>query len=454
MSEPRVSDRMKGTADCASKRPGFLSLLGAVDEVAEVDVKAETMKQNKRAIVRRRTQQLVYLELGRENGGVMLNLSEEGCGFQAITPVKIGETRFGFQINGGRRIAGDAEIVWADESGVMGGLRFIALPPEARKEIRSWLEETNAPVEYGYASAAAASAAAAGAAVGARTSRATVPPPAAPDPYTREAAPNVRAPQQEPPPPPPQRPAYSNASSLGYPVLDEPRYNSPFTEAIVPYQYQQQRRSASVWRGIAVAATLIAVLALGIMYQKDVGNSLIWLGETLSGNKTKASSVTPAEKPADSASSALPTTKPEVAPDNSADKNSTGALPDSDPVAESKKAADDTAKLAETKPQSPSTTPNASNISDRSVSALDRQNAAAAQKPEPNWSETDSVDALWGAVQAGSVSAEVSLAERFARGAGVNKNCDQAKVLMKAAANKGNREARLRLYELETNGCQ
>ena len=284
------------------------------------------MKQNNRAIVRRRTQQLVYLELGRENGGVMLNLSEEGCGFQAITPVKIGETRFGFQINGGRRIAGDAEIVWADESGVMGGLRFIALPPEARKEIRSWLEETNAPVEYGYASAVAASAAAAGAGVGARPNRANVPPPVAPDPYShpREAAPSVRVPQHEAPPPPPQqqRPAYSNASSLGYPVLDEPRYNSPFTEAIVPYQDQQQRRSASVWRGIAVAATLVAVLALGVMYQKDVGNSLIWLGETLSGNKTKASSVTPAEKPADSSSTALPTTKPEVAPDNAADKNS------------------------------------------------------------------------------------------------------------------------------------
>src|SRR3984885_10604299 len=187
MSEPFVSDRMKGTADCASKRPGFLSLLGAVTEVAEVDVKVETMDQNKRAIVRRRTQQLVYLELGREIGGVMLNLSEEGCGFQAITPVKCGESRFGFQINGGRRIAGDAEIVWADESGIMGGLRFLNLPVEAHREIRLWLEETNAPVEYGFASAAAAAGAAAGAAVAARPAWTNV----APDPYPqppREAA--------------------------------------------------------------------------------------------------------------------------------------------------------------------------------------------------------------------------------------------------------------------------
>jgi PilZ domain-containing protein len=448
MSDALVSDRMKGTADCASKRPGFLSMLGAVTEVAEADLKVETMNQNKRAIVRRRTQQLVYLELGRENGGVMLNLSEEGCGFQAITPVKCGESRFGFQINGGRRIAGDAEITWADESGVMGGLRFINLPPEARKEIRSWLEETNAPMEYGYASAATASAAAAGTAVGARPARPSV----APDPYLqqpREAAPSVRVPQQEAPP---QRPVWSNASSLGYPVAEEPRFNSPFTETIVPYPDPQQRRTAAVWRSLAVAAMVIAATALGVVYQKDVGNSLIWLGETMSG-KTKASTVVPSDRSADSPATALPRTNPESAPADAASKNSSATLPESDPVADSKKAYDDTAKLPTSKPLQGATTPGASDVSDRSVSALDRQNAAAA-KPEPNWSETDSVEALWGAVQGGSVSAEVSLAERFARGAGVNKNCDQAKVLMKAAADKGNREARLRLYELETQGCQ
>src|SRR5579871_5959272 len=354
MSEAFVSDRMKGTAGCASKRPGFLTMFGAVTEVAEVDVKVESMKQNKRTIVRRRTQQLVYLELGRENGGVMLNLSEEGCGFQAITPVKCGESRFGFQINGGRRIAGDAEIAWADESGVMGGLRFVNLPPEARKEIRTWLEETNAPMEYGYASAAAASAAA----VGARAARANV----APEPYPRETN-NFRPPEPEAPA---VQPAWSNARTTGYPVLEEPRYASPFTEAIVPYP-DQHRRSASVWRGIAVAATLIAMLALGIMYQKDVGNSLIWLGETMSG-KTKASTVIPREKPADDSTTSLPTPNPGTSSDALTDKNPGAPLPDSDPVAESKKAYDDTAKLPSSKTQSGATNPSASDISDHSVS--------------------------------------------------------------------------------------
>src|ERR1700685_1073337 len=107
------------------------------------------MKLDKRLIVRKRTQQLVYLELGRDNGGVMLNLSEDGCSFQAITPVKCGETRFAFQISGGRRIAGEAEVMWADDVGIMGGLRFLNLPAEARKQIRLWLQETNAPEELG-----------------------------------------------------------------------------------------------------------------------------------------------------------------------------------------------------------------------------------------------------------------------------------------------------------------
>jgi len=43
---------------------------------------------------------------------------------------------------------------------------------------------------------------------------------------------------------------------------------------------------------IAISATVVALAALGIVYQRDVGTSLIWLGETLAG-KTKASAVEP-----------------------------------------------------------------------------------------------------------------------------------------------------------------
>jgi TPR repeat protein len=85
---------------------------------------------------------------------------------------------------------------------------------------------------------------------------------------------------------------------------------------------------------------------------------------------------------------------------------------------------------------------------------LERQGTQLPKEDPEVWNANQSVESLWGAVQGGSVAAERSLAERFVRGEGVAKNCDQAKVLLRAAANRGSREARLRLYELETGGCQ
>src|SRR4029079_18446320 len=67
-----------------------------------------------------------------------------------------------FQISGGRRIAGEAGGMWGGDVGLMGGLRFFDFSlgarqqtprwlgtHKARKQIRRWLEETNAPEEYG-----------------------------------------------------------------------------------------------------------------------------------------------------------------------------------------------------------------------------------------------------------------------------------------------------------------
>jgi TPR repeat protein len=184
--------------------------------------------------------------------------------------------------------------------------------------------------------------------------------------------------------------------------------------------------------------------ALVIVYQRDVGTSLIWLGETLTG-KTKASSVVPDKQPA------------AVAPASETQSNTENpaAIPSADKNAAT--IPDDSGLPREKEP--PATGrgdggPNGVGLdaSGRGESVLERQGLPA--KTDASFNEGDSVESLWGAVQGGSVSAEVSLAERFARGEGVNKNCDQAKVLMKAAADRGNREARLRLYEMETGGCR
>jgi hypothetical protein len=240
------------------------------------------MKQDERSITRKRTQQLVYLELGRDNGGVMLNLSEEGCGFQAISPVKLGKTRFAFQISGGRRIAGEGDVEWVDDAGIMGGLRFASLTPEARKQIRMWLADTNAPEELGEGVLPAA----------------TPGPPAeapafqpanggylgAPSGSSRQTQPqaSVRVAEAEAPLSPP----WANLTAT-LPNLEEERARFPLLQGDGSYHFPR-RKSRGAWRTISVLMTLAAVGALAYVYQRDVGTSLIWVGETLAG-KTKAS---------------------------------------------------------------------------------------------------------------------------------------------------------------------
>jgi TPR repeat protein len=51
-------------------------------------------------------------------------------------------------------------------------------------------------------------------------------------------------------------------------------------------------------------------------------------------------------------------------------------------------------------------------------------------------------------------SAEVDLARLYLRGEGVPRNCEQAKVLLRAAAKGGSGEARQQLKKLRARGCR
>ena len=64
------------------------------------------------------------------------------------------------------------------------------------------------------------------------------------------------------------------------------------------------------------------------------------------------------------------------------------------------------------------------------------------------------VDLLWAGVRKGYVPAEVTLADLFRRGDGVEKNCDQARVLLVAASKKGSLDARQMLEQMAEQGCE
>lgn len=101
---------------------------------------------------------LAYVNLGPDNGGTILNISEGGLSFQARAPIRKTERiRFWYSYrrrrvqSGGtgslevqatgisRFIEVNSELTWTDETHKRGGLRFINLSSEAREQIRDWI---------------------------------------------------------------------------------------------------------------------------------------------------------------------------------------------------------------------------------------------------------------------------------------------------------------------------
>jgi len=73
-----------------------------------------------------------------------LNVAAAGLCFHSFDPAHTGNTRFWF-CDGKQRIEASGEIVWTDETH-KGGLRFNALSPDAREQIRQWMNHPATPV--------------------------------------------------------------------------------------------------------------------------------------------------------------------------------------------------------------------------------------------------------------------------------------------------------------------
>jgi PilZ domain-containing protein len=102
------------------------------------------LQQEKRQAVRKRMDQLLYAELGPNNGSIVVNLSEQGCGFQAIAPIRDKELHCTFAIGAGQEIQGTGRVTWLEKAKKSGGLRFINPSTDLREQIRAWLADPRA----------------------------------------------------------------------------------------------------------------------------------------------------------------------------------------------------------------------------------------------------------------------------------------------------------------------
>jgi hypothetical protein len=197
---------------------------------------------------------------------------------------------------------------------------------------------------------------------------------------------------------------------------------------------------------LALAAICGAAAAFAaIAYRQTVGESIIELGEKISGEPRSHAGGDPDQRlaePSPAVNSPTDSTSPETKrPAGSGDGNSNASplSPTTQPASPPR-----TAPITQTHPQSLPQSP-----IPQTELAAGREIVPGKTKRSP-----EDVASLWLAVQNGDATAEVQLANRYLTGDGVEKNCDQGRVLLQAAAKRGNELAAKRLAEIADTGCQ
>jgi len=215
---------------------------------------------------------LAYVNLDPDTDGVIVNISEGGLCFRSRVPVQQTETiriwfcrrspsvepgpkqTYGKQEprrGGSEFIQTSSELVWMDNARRTGGLRFTDLPENAREHIRDWLGQP-AIVRVS------------------------------------------------------QKPAQGD-SPLRNASEDPARIMSAKLQASVRQLWTGF--SGGLLAGLLASAVIVAAFSLS-MYSRELGNSLVRLGEKLGGRSQTSPTLPPADPPKSPAVSTLPQAEP------------------------------------------------------------------------------------------------------------------------------------------------
>jgi hypothetical protein len=115
-----------------------------------------TAARDRRRHPRRTVSSLTYVKLDDTNGGIVLNISEDGLAMTAAD-VLVGEylPNMRFQLpKCAQPIEASGKIVWLTESRKGAGIRFVSLSEEHRNQLRQWISSRRSPSEIQDASSA------------------------------------------------------------------------------------------------------------------------------------------------------------------------------------------------------------------------------------------------------------------------------------------------------------
>lgn len=404
-------------------------------------------RQERRKTPRTQLQQILYVNLEPDNGGIVVNLSEGGLSFRSAilveqAPQPDAPLRLWFSLPNGQRLEACAEMVWTGKTQKVGGLRFTNLSEAARAQVLSLIGES---------------------VPGARPSPACNPvPPIPPLPAQLSVQPPVHPPIQPftavlprlsslPTQEPPERPHLPVGR---FPIGDP----SEYTQLRETWPLPPQDTPSSL-RGVALGFIVAALLAAAgwqlHSHRRDLGALMVQWGEQLQGTSRVASQMPPASpappSPEQSAPSAVPAPQPSAAPASPATENPAPPERPSKPGTASRASSSfSRSAVAAHAPASP----DKQSASDKEDAEADL--AAARRYLYGNGRSRNSAAAahlLWAAVAKGNSAAEFTLADLYLNGDGVAKSCEQARVLLRAASDKGDSQAEQILAQLSRDPC-
>jgi hypothetical protein len=425
---------------------------------------------DRRHKLRKVPDKFAFLQIERDDGGSVLDVSEGGLRFETFAPVvQDGPVHCWFSLNLRERIEVWGEVVWTDEERRYGGLRFLQLSEKGREQIREWISrpaprpapdkeyprrgwemdrrtrigvnESDAVARFVSKARPRQGAASRGHAI--------------PSAWEAPAAiPPARAPLM----------TFSDAGQAGdgATLFPAPKEVTAAGVELVPLQrYLSAKRRQLILGlllGTFVSATVVVAANKYLNYSHE----------------NRGAGKPPAELSVQkSGGEAVPSAQPKPAVTNSASADifSSGSQKrvvagNHTPLSGAGSASADIfgtgnqkIHLAEVRTPAVAATetgghPNAvpwkaaaSNPPTRAPLQPDLSSKASRQKPAMSPKQ------LWAAIQAGNTKAAVELADLYIKGQGVAQNCNQARVLLLVASEKRNAEAIKRLAELDNAAC-
>ena len=234
----------------------------------------------------------------------------------------------------------------------------------------------------------------------------------------------------------------------------EPSRSTLFRESSPPFgmETDSSERSYRPYIGVLLALVVLGLAYIGWHGNQTSGTALLPQVPTASTNNTQGSSAPPANPGTQSAPPAARPTTP--APEASQPVASSPAAAEASSPAKSALGTDEATTTQEpAAPAAQPTTQSAPGLGNGSQElAIARDFLDGANGREHN--QAQAAQWLWKAVGKQNVEATVILSNLYLHGDGVPKNCDQARLLLDAAAIKGRKDAAAQLRNLRAFGCE